>query len=199
MKSTENANLNLIPRERTERRKRMQALRRMGAMCAICAFLSGLPLVAVLAAPEATQSILSTKSEKNIQQISLNQQTNEELKNRLSKLNIQAQSVSMLERRIDWGGILQALSFAAQDDVWFDQIKGGVEETGQSDRVEIEIRGYASSQGTARVFVVALEQLGVFDEIVLNETSRVMIRDADYVQFRILLAVDPALEEKEGK
>ena len=104
----------------------------------------------------------------------------------------------MLERRVDWNGIVRALAIAAKDSVWFEHMVFEAEEGAESNRVEIEIRGYSMSQGSVRSFVVAVEKLGLFDEIVLNETLRVVINESDQVQFKATLILDPSLDQ-EGK
>lgn len=104
----------------------------------------------------------------------------------------------MLERRIDWRGIFYALAVASGKEVRFDQISCGSEVDQQADRVQIEVIGYASSQTTARTFVVDLEHLGLFDSVAMTETTRVTMNETDLVRFRVTLILDPKLVKSGG-
>ena len=196
---TTNTDLNLLPKERVQRRSRICALRRWGTVCVICGFVCSLPLIAVLIAPQTAQSSLVANAQKNLSKIQLSKETNTDLRAKLGTLSIQAEAVSMLERRIDWNGIFRSLAIAANSEVRFEGITCGTDDDENADRVDIQIRGHADSQGSARGFVVSLEQLGIFDSVTLNETSRVLIAEEERVQFRISLILDPALVKKGGK
>jgi Tfp pilus assembly protein PilN len=190
--------LNLIPQARIDRRKRYNAIRRWGTLCAISAFVCSLPLIAIHIAPEVTQSMVFKSVEQNQNRIKTSVQSNDALKKRLSALTIRNESVAMLERRVEWGGIFRAISVASDDKVWLKEINCGSDDENE-ERIVIDVTGFALTQGDARTFVVSLENLGLFDAVVLSETSRVMFYEQDRVQFMMSLILDPELVEKGGE
>ncbi|MBL4591032.1 MAG: hypothetical protein JKY96_03640 [Phycisphaerales bacterium] len=188
--------INLIPADRILERKQLRAFSRWSIVCFLGAFVCGVPVLVVLLASGVAQDTLGLRTFENAGRVESTMQSNQGLQKQLILLNTQSEAVAMLERRIDWGGIFQGLATAAKDRAWLDRVECGTQTGQNAERVEIKIHGYADSQGATRGFVVSLEQIGLFDEVVLDDTTRVFAKDTERIQFGITLVLDPSLVEK---
>lgn len=190
--------INLLPAERLIRQKRSAAMFRWATVCVltmmICVVVSG----AVLLDGSDRSNILIVRSSDQRAQISATTKNNELLMKEIKSLAAQAESVSMLDRRVDWRGIIEGIAIASENTVQFTQIRCESKSAEQLDRVEIVTHGLAETQGVARSFVVALERVGLFDQVVLENTNRFELDGSDYIRFQIKLIIDPALAAKGG-
>jgi len=190
--------INLLPIERISRQKRSVALFRWVTVCVlgmvICGVLSG----AMLLDRSDRSSILMVRAGEQRAQIGATTKSNEGLMKEIKLLAAQAESVSMLDRRVDWRGIIEGIAIASENQVRFTQIRCVSESADPLDRVEIVTDGIAETQGVARSFVVSLERIGLFDQVVLENTNRFELDGSDYIRFQIKLIIDPSIAAKGG-
>jgi hypothetical protein len=145
---------------------------------------------------ERQSNLLMVRANEQKAQIGATTKSNTELTKSVQSLHTQIESVSMLERRIDWNGVFAGLASASNEQVRFMQIECSSEIEETHDRVEVVLNGFSESQGVTRSFVVEIERLGLFDQVILEETSRAMYEEKEFIRFRIRLVVDPSLAEK---
>lgn len=190
--------INLLPFERIARQKRSVALFRWATVCVLAMVICGVLSGAMLLDRSDRSNILMVRAGEQRAQIGATTKSNEGLMKEIKLLAAQAESVSMLDRRVDWRGIIEGIAIASENQVRFTQIRCVSESAEPLDRVEIVTDGLAETQGVARSFVVSLERIGLFDQVVLENTNRFEIDGSDYIRFQIKLIIDPSLAAKGG-
>ncbi|MCA9303859.1 MAG: hypothetical protein KC996_07045 [Phycisphaerales bacterium] len=191
--------INLMPVDRLNRQKRSIALYRWAACSVLTLIVCGALSGAMLLVGDDRSSILLVRAGEQRVQIGTTTKNNENLVKEIKSLTAQAESVSMLDRRINWRGIFEGIAAASENRVFFMQIRCDTQTNESLDRVEIVTNGFAESQGIARSFVVSLERVGLFDQVVLENTGRVEFKGTDYISFQIRLVVDPLIASKDGE
>lgn len=188
--------INLVPIERRIRRKRSLVLSRWIVCNAFVLLVCGTFAASIFLGDERQSNLLMVRANEQKAQIGATTKSNTELTKSVQSLHTQIESVSMLERRIDWNGVFAGLASASNEQVRFMQIECSSEIEETHDRVEVVLNGFSESQGVTRSFVVEIERLGLFDQVILEETSRAMYEEKEFIRFRIRLVVDPSLAEK---
>lgn len=188
--------INLVPVERRIQRKRSAVMSRWMLTNALVLLVCGTLVASIFLSDEQKSNLLMVRADEQKAQIGSTTKNNTELTKSVKNLTIQIESVSMLERRIDWQGVFAGIAAASNEQVRFMQIECSSEITETHDRVEVILSGFSESQGVTRSFVVEIERLGLFDQVVLEETSRAMYEEKEFIRFRIRLIVDPLLAEK---
>ncbi len=196
--STSSNNINLLPESRIMHRQRARVISRWALALMLGAFVCGLPVLVVTISPHGADNSLVLRTVENAERSESAMLENQALQKKLVALSTQSEAVRMLERRVDWSGIFRGLASAANGRAWLDHIECGTDQDQRADRIEVQIRGFADSQGAARGFVVAIEELGLFDEIVLNDTTRMVTQEVERVRFQITLVLDPQLIKSGG-
>jgi len=194
-----NQQINLLPNERILRHKRSVATVRWTLAGTLTLLVCGVLNAGFLLTEKNQSNILIVRASEQKIQIGNLARDNAALQEELKRLSTRAEAVSMLDRRIDWRGIFSGISYASDPNIRFMQIQCSTVSDGGQDRVEILTQGFAESQTLARSFAVALEEVRLFDQVVLEATDRVVIDDSEFVRFQIRLVVDPELAEAGGE
>jgi hypothetical protein len=182
--------INLVPIERQVQRKRSAVMSRWMLSNALVLLVCGTLVASIFLSDEKKSNILMVRADEQKAQIGSTTKNNTELTKSVKNLTIQIESVSMLERRIDWQGVFAGIAAASNEQVRFMQIGCSSEITETHDRVEVILSGFSESQGVTRSFVVEIERLGLFDQVVLEETARAMYEEKEFIRFRIRLVVE---------
>lgn len=181
--------LNLIPEEVRVRRAKQIWIRRWISVIVCVLFFVGMPGAyiggsAVLRDPEINLQIenVRDKYEKDQAQIPV-------LRAQLTKAEMQESTNAVVERRVNWSQLLDLLKQSAGDDIRFSRLSILGAGIAEDQDIEIGLVGYATSQTTARSYLLKLEHLGVFDFVELSDTSRETIVDHELIKFEAVLKV----------
>ncbi len=89
--------------------------------------------------------------------------------------------------RPDWSLLLAALAAERGDGVSLTSC--AVDEIDKGDGVWVTIGGLSLAQADVQAFVIALEQTGLFDEVVLLDTRRAMSGGSERLSFNVAAAI----------
>ncbi|MFG0298404.1 MAG: PilN domain-containing protein [Phycisphaerales bacterium JB047] len=197
MSSTTIALVNLVPSEAQLARARRHCMGKW-----ICAFAATCVLVGIPGAYIGGNAALSDPSidaqiEHVSNQLGANEAAIPKLQARLGQLQEKEQVLELVKNRIDWRDVFAQFVVVSDDRVRFTALSAlgaGVE---GDQPISIQIQGIASTQTDARAFVVAVESLGLFDEIELARTARRDIDGQEVIEFQIFVRVGETPEDIE--
>ena len=193
--------LNLIPEEvRIYRAKQIYMRRWITAIICVLFFV-GMPGAYIGASAVLTDPGMSLQIEKVREKYEKDQAAIPVLRAQLAKNELMESTNAIVERRVDWSQLIDLLKQAAGQEIRFSSLSILGAGLAEDQDIELGIVGYATSQTSARSYLLQLEQMGIFDFVELSDTSRETISDHELIKFEVLLKVfaeKPTPVSKEG-
>lgn len=175
--------IDLLPTWRRHKRARQVAVTRWITACVLVGIGSLAPAGAMAlsgqsSGPEVADRI--ARSERSIEQLKAEQPI---LRRELSSLQRTVALLSAIEDRPDWRPLLHAITQAAGE-ARFERIETTLVREG-SPEIRVTMLALVEGQPEARAMVLRFEELGLFDEVRLNSSTRVALSQTEVVRCEI--------------
>lgn len=176
---------NLLPLPRRVKRAQRRAMCRWVIGCAVVAMVSIAPAAATAMAEKSDSEEMATRIARAERAIAQMKKEEIEARTTIARLQSRSALLTVVGDRPDWRPLLHTIA-AAGDDARFERIDARFarDSTGE---VQVSMMVLLGSQTEARSFVLRLEDLGVFDTVMLRSTSSVM--DTGMVRCEVLATV----------
>jgi Tfp pilus assembly protein PilN len=184
---------NLIPIQRLDFKRRQNAMRRWILIDGIYVIVLG--AIAVIFSASQFKHLYPIESSKT--QVEFARSTAElvNLRQQLTVLNSNLQSMQYVSGSPDWSILLAALSQRLGDDVALNAVDCTKDSSGQKDSLTnafpqtFRISGIGRSQQSVARFVLGLEALKFFSRVQLVQTSPQSLRGGEYLGFQLICSL----------
>ncbi|MGV6814678.1 MAG: PilN domain-containing protein [Phycisphaerales bacterium] len=181
--------LNLIPEDVRNHRTKQIWIRRWVTTIICVLFFVGMPGAYIGASVVLTDPGMNLQIEKVRQKYEKDQAAIPLLRAQLTQNELKESTNAIVERRVDWSQLIDMLKQAAGQEIRFSRLSILGAGLAEDQDIELGIIGYATSQTSARSYLLQLEQMGIFDFVELNDTSREIISEHELIKFEIQLKV----------